>query len=348
MSSIISERNFKISLAASLTILYGLLFLWLNFYQLNTVSSNLFCALSTILFGLSVILIGNNLNFYRPANFNYSYLLVWCLVYAWFSTFFPNWLLLLYSKNDKPFSTFIENSTYVRLIFNFLALLCFSAFSLIWYNIGDNKENNKRKEEALALNRESELYKLRQQLQPHFLFNSLNSINALIGSKPTAARKMIEQLSDFLRYTIKKEENQLVELKDELQHLQLYLEIEKVRFGHRLITNFEVEESTLTQKIPALLLQPIMENAIKFGLYDTIEQVKINLNAKKELNNLVLEIKNPFDKLTSINSKGTGFGLRSVRKRLQLLFFRNDLLKTSTIENTFITEITIPQTIIKT
>jgi two-component system LytT family sensor kinase len=154
---------------------------------------------------------------------------------------------------------------------------------------------------------------------------------------------MIEQLSDFLRYTIKKEENQMVELKDEILHLELYLEIEKVRFGHRLITNFIFEEGTLTQKIPALLLQPIMENAIKFGLYDTTEQVEINLIAKKDLNNLVIEIRNPFDKLTSINSKGTGFGLRSVRKRLQLLFLRSDLLKTTNLENIFITEITIPQ-----
>ncbi len=84
--------------------------------------------------------------------------------------------------------------------------------------------------------REAELYKLRQQLQPHLLFNSLNSISALITIQPAQARKMIQQLSDFLRGTLKKEENQWISLEDELQHLQLYLDIEKVRFGHRLNT----------------------------------------------------------------------------------------------------------------
>ncbi len=103
------------------------------------------------------------------------------------------------------------------------------------------RRKNKRKlnKEALQLRqlaKDAELYKLRQQLQPHFLFNSLNSISALVTSRPEQARKMIQQLSDFLRGTLKKEENQWITLEEELQHLELYLDIEKVRFGHRLHT----------------------------------------------------------------------------------------------------------------
>ena len=108
--------------------------------------------------------------------------------------------------------------------------------SVIWYNWQEQSEQEVRKQDAEKLTKEAELFKLRQQLQPHFLFNSLNSINALIGSRPQEARKMVQQLSDFLRGTIRKEEHQWVTLKEELQYLQLYLDIEKVRFGHRLFT----------------------------------------------------------------------------------------------------------------
>ena len=120
-----------------------------------------------------------------------------------------------------------------------------------------------------------------QQLQPHFLFNSLNSINALIGFKPDEARKMIHQLSDFLRGTLKKDDDQLqVTLNDELQHLNLYLEIEKVRFGHRLQTEISCDERSGSAKLPSMLLQPIVENAIKFGLYDTTGEVVVSLRER--------------------------------------------------------------------
>ena len=187
------------------------------------------------------------------------------------------------------------------------------------------------------------MFKLRQQLQPHFLFNSLNSINALIGLKPQEARVMVQQLSDFLRGTLKKEENSWVSLEEELQHLQLYLEIEKVRFGHRLSTKIKDDGNCKKCLLPAMLLQPIVENAIKFGLYDTIEDITISIETKLEENNLIITVKNPFDLETNLPRQGTGFGLSSVQRRLYLLFARNDLLQTSTNENLFITTIKIPQ-----
>lgn len=215
--------------------------------------------------------------------------------------------------------------------------------SVLWYTIHDQHEIEKRKEEADKLSREAELYKLLQQLQPHFLFNSLNSINALIGSQPQKARNMIQQLSDFLRGTLKKEDHQWISLEEELQHLQLYLEIEKVRFGHRLSTEIKNETDGIKMQLPAMLLQPVVENAIKFGLYDTIGDITISIEAKKDDGNLVLQVKNPFDPETSSPKKGTGFGLSSVQRRLYLLFARNDLLETEVKDELFITTIKIPQ-----
>ena len=118
-----------------------------------------------------------------------------------------------------------------------------------WYTWQEQQKNEERKTDAEKLAKEAELFKLRQQLQPHFLFNSLNSINALIGIRPEEARKMVQQLSDFLRGTIKKEETQWVNLQEEIQYLQLYLDIEKVRFGNRLATVIEIDEATQQMKL---------------------------------------------------------------------------------------------------
>ena len=148
-------------------------------------------------------------------------------------------------------------------------------FSLLWYSQREQKEMDERKSEAENLAREAELFKLRQQLQPHFLFNSLNSISALTGSQPEKARHMIQQLSDFLRGTLKKDDQQWNTLEEEIQYLGLYLEIEKVRLAIALQTEMFSATRFFAFKLPALLLQPVVENAIKFGLYDTYGDVLI-------------------------------------------------------------------------
>ena len=204
---------------------------------------------------------------------------------------------------------------------------------------------DQRKAEAEQLAKEAELFKLRQQLQPHFLFNSLNSISALTGNQPEKARNMINQLSEFLRGTLKKDEKQWNTLSEEIQYLQLYLDIEKVRFGYRLQTEVLCDDDSLDLKLPAMLLQPVVENAIKFGLYDTTGEVMITIRAKKQDNYLDVTVQNPFDPETSQPLKGTGFGLASIQRRLFLLFARHDLLKTQKENDHFITTILIPQTI---
>jgi two-component system LytT family sensor kinase len=141
---------------------------------------------------------------------------------------------------------------------------------------------------------------------------------------------------------LKKDEQQWISLDEELQHLQLYLEIEKVRFGHRL--SFTINNSIQSeQHLPVMLLQPVVENAIKFGLYDTTGEININIEAHNEEGYLALKITNPYDQETSSPKKGTGFGLASIERRLYLLFGRTDLLKTSANNNLFETKIKIPQ-----
>jgi len=214
---------------------------------------------------------------------------------------------------------------------------------VLWYTQEEEQENRQRKNDAEKLSRDAELYKLRQQLQPHFLFNSLNSISALIGSDPSQARNMIHQLSDFLRTTLRKEEEQWVKMEEELQSLELYLEIEKVRFGHRLSTSIVKDEESLHMLIPPMLLQPVVENAIKFGLYDTTDAVTIYISVLYENDSLKVIVQNPFDPETAGPRHGTGFGLNSVKRRLYLLFARTDLVETSAKDHVFTTTINIPK-----
>jgi len=291
---------------------------------------------------LACLLVIMMLHYYLPQREKYFHLVTWCILITIIVILLTKLILKNIFADDSDYLAFFSKSIWVRSSMDLLMLGCFVLVTVIWYNWQDQSEQEGRKQDAEKLAKEAELFKLRQQLQPHFLFNSLNSINALIGSRPQEARKMVQQLSDFLRGTIKKEEHQWVTLKEELQYLELYLDIEKVRFGHRLSTKVECDESLNEMRLPALLLQPVMENAIKFGLYDTVDEIEIGLKAMKEENNLVITVTNPFDPETSA-PKGTGFGLQSVQRRLYLLFARNDLLNTEVKENIFTTTIKIPQ-----
>jgi len=292
---------------------------------------------------LACLLVMNTLRYYLPKGEQYVNIFSICLLLTIVWLLLTKWLLKVTLGHYDGYDNILHHSLSIRFSIGFLLLGCVTMISILWYNQQEQKEKDERKTDAEKLAREAELFKLRQQLQPHFLFNSLNSINALIGSRPEEARKMVQQLSDFLRGTLKKEETQWVTLQEELQYLQLYLDIEKVRFGNRLATEIVIEENTNQLKLPALLLQPIVENAIKFGLYDTTGDTVIKLFATREDNSLVIRVLNPFDPETSSPNQGTGFGLKSVQRRLYLLFARADLLTTDSKQNIFTTTVKIPQ-----
>lgn len=300
-------------------------------------------SVSILLLAIACYLIGNNLKYYRPEKNRYLLMLMYCSILASIWLLVNNLTLGKLILNDPSYSAFLYNSLPVRFFIGLLIIGLMAMVSVVWYTQLDQKETEKRKLEAEGLAREAELYNLRQQLQPHFLFNSLNSITALIGTRPEEARKMIHQLSDFLRGTLKKEDQQPVSLIDELEHLQLYLDIEKVRFGHRLSTEISYNEACKTKLLPPMLLQPIVENAIKFGLYDTTGIVTISIFAECDDKELQVTVQNPFDPDTTRPKHGTGFGLSGVKRRLHLLFDRNDLLETTSYSHIFTTIVKIPQ-----
>lgn len=297
--------------------------------------------LSNALLAGAVFVVSLTLRHYLPTQNQYPYLIGLCaaLTFLWFAV--SRSLLMTFLANGNEYRSFFSQSLLLRCAVGFLIISCMALVSLSWYTSQDQKETDRRRAEADQLVKDAELNNLRQQLQPHFLFNSLNSINALVVTQPQKARTMIQQLSEFLRGTLKKDPKDWIALEDELQHLQLYLEIEKVRFGHRL--SVAVQNETIGAKLPVMLLQPVVENAIKFGLYDTTEAITISIEAAQTDGWLLLKVTNPFDAETSSPKKGTGFGLASVQRRLYLQFARADLLQTATQKNIFITTIKIPQ-----
>jgi two-component system LytT family sensor kinase len=168
--------------------------------------------------------------------------------------------------------------------------------------------------------REGELKMLRAQINPHFLFNSLNSISSLTVTDPLKAREMIVKLSDFMRYSLSSRNEQPVTLQNEMESLRLYLEIEKIRFGERLVIEEEISPECLQALMPGMLLQPLYENAVKHGVYESTEKVIIKTSAIKSDDLVVISITNNIDPEAVVTRKGAGIGLKNVSSRLELFF----------------------------
>lgn len=283
----------------------------------------------------------NTFSFFHPPKFQALIALTVPIAttYAWYEI---SAMLVQTIKCTEQAMTWMENTGSFRASTAYLLQVGVIGFSMLWYRLDERTAQEQRKQETERMAKEAELFKLRQQIQPHFLFNSLNSINSLIGSRPKEARQMTQKLSEFLRGTLNREEGVLMSLEEEISHLNLYLDIETLRFGHRLKVERDIEEEALKAKLPALLIQPLLENAIKYGLYGTVGDLVISLSAKMEGRNLKVSLMNPFEDGSSA-AGGTGFGIPSIKRRLYLIFGRTDLLKTEVKDFTFTAKLTIPQ-----
>ena len=205
-----------------------------------------------------------------------------------------------------------------------------------------NLSEKKAKEAKLeSLVKETELKMLRSQINPHFLFNSLNSISALTISNPDKARIMIIKLSDFMRYALARKDELPVSFKSELGSLRLYLDIEKIRFENKLTVEEQIEESCLEIMIPAMALQPLYENAVKHGVYESVESVVIKTIAKITDGFLKIEISNNYDP-DSTPRKGTETGLSNVSRRLELFYGAKNIMTYSKENGIFTVTMIIP------
>jgi len=233
----ISRNLIMINIALSVVfiIIQTFVLTWLGIQPVNSIIDS---AVSYFLMAEICYILGNILRYYRPGKSRFFYVFVWGLGISGVWLLFVD-LILSYFIKDPTYLAFLAKSLPVRFFVAFLITGWFSMISWVVYNYEEQSQQEKRKTEAEKLAREAELIKLRKQLHQHFLFNSKNSISALTVSRPEEARNMVQQLADFLRGTLKNEEELQVTLEEELRLLQLYLDIEKVRFGHRLDTLIE-------------------------------------------------------------------------------------------------------------
>ena len=211
----------------------------------------------------------------------------------------------------------------------------------LFLSLTNLSEKNAKEARLESLIKETELKMLRSQINPHFLFNSLNSISSLTLTDPEKARNMVVKLSEFMRYALSRKDEQPVSLQSELENLRLYLDIEKVRFEDKLTTEENIENECLDIKIPVMLLQPLYENAVKHGVYESTESVKIITLAKIVNGYLEISISNNYESVQS-SAKGTGTGLMNVTRRLELYYGNKSSLKTTRENGIYTVKIFIP------
>lgn len=204
------------------------------------------------------------------------------------------------------------------------------------------KEKLKNEGRLKALIKEAELHALKSQINPHFLFNSLNSISSLTMTNPEKAREMVINLSSLMRYSLKHEQIDRVPFSEELKNNRLYIQIEKVRFGEKLNPVFDIDKDCLNAWIPNMILQPLYENAIKYGVYEATEPVDIITQGTCHDDILEITITNNYDQ-NSITRKGEGIGLRNIRDRLQLIYGNPMLMKIEDNKKEFKVTLAIPQ-----
>lgn len=229
-----------------------------------------------------------------------------------------------------------------RIFGGYMMYLIFVVFFYAVNYYQSFKEKLQNEGKLLSLVKEAELHALKSQINPHFLFNSLNSISSLTMSDPARAQEMVINLSQLMRYSLKHDQKEKVLFKQELENNKLYLNIEKVRFGSKLNPVFEIDEKCLKAEIPNMILQPLYENAIKYGVYEATEPVEIKTVGKCNEEFLQITISNPYDANVQ-SKKGEGIGLRNIRDRLQIIFGNPYLLKMEDNKKEFKVTLTIPQ-----
>jgi hypothetical protein len=195
--------------------------------------------------------------------------------------------------------------------------------------------------EAALQTRDAELRALKSQINPHFLFNCLNSISALTSSDPGRARDMCVLLSDFLRKTLGLGERASISWREELELARTYLEVEQVRFGARLQIEMQVDDDCADCQVPPLMLQPLIENAIKHGIATMVDGGTVRLEGHVENGKLAVRVENSFDP-EAPSPRRHGLGLRNVRDRLQTRFGDAAHLHLAAEDNRFCAEMVFP------
>lgn len=243
--------------------------------------------------------------------------------------------------NDTDmFGDFFVKTIKSRFIIGILYYFLLTAFYYVVIYYSDFQERTLKETELKNLVTEAELRSLKFQINPHFIFNSLNSMSALTETDPKKAKQMIIKLADFLRYTLANNDRQKNTLNEELKNIKLYLDIEKIRFDDKFVYEEELHEECGKTEIPSMILQPLFENAIKHAVYETLDSVTIKLTCTKQDDFLKINICNNFE--GESHKKGAGVGLKNIQDRLSLIYKQDNLMEVKKEDGKFVVNIFIP------
>ncbi|MFA7229594.1 MAG: histidine kinase, partial [Melioribacteraceae bacterium] len=242
---------------------------------------------------------------------------------------------------EKEYLEFISKSLVWRFLIGMLFYIVIISVDYVIIYYTNFQEKLLKESELNALVKESELKSLKYQINPHFIFNSLNSISSLTISNPPQAQEMTIKLSSFLRSILSKNEKQKNKLIEEINNARLYMDIEKVRFAEKFEFIDEIKDECKELEVPSMILQPIFENAIKHGVYESLDKVTIRLSCGMEKEYFKITVENNFDP-DSIPRKGEGIGLKNIRNRLKLIYNQENLLTIQKENNIFRVNIYIP------
>ncbi len=342
----ISERTFLFEIAK-----IGGMLIWFLISSLNWVVANFHIPLKKIFLmqfldsiagylTISLLFILLNYVFIKkvlPKKL-FAYMLIpVCCLYALMWDITSNILFSIYYEKTIYFfdKNFFANYLY------FLTPLF--GFTGLYYVINHWLNFKKQKEMTIAatnLANEAQLQMLRYQINPHFLFNSLNTIRLMIEEDKTIARKMVTELSNFFRYSLS--HNGTTDIfENEINAIKNYLEIQKIRFEEKLIIIYDIDEKLYNLKIPFFIILPLVENAIKFGLQTSKKPLTIKISAKVN-SHLEISVCNTGKLVKNLkNSEGTNTGIENTKKRLSLYFNNNFSFELYEEENWVISQIVI-------
>lgn len=244
-------------------------------------------------------------------------------------------------SEDRLYLNFLYDSLVWRFFIGMLFYFIIVALFYINIYYSNFQEKVLKEAELKSLVKEAELKSLKYQINPHFIFNALNSISALTITEPELAREMTINLSTFLRKTLNTNEKQKSLLTDELKNAKLYLDIEKIRFGDKFTYTEEIDDTCSKIEVPSMILQPIFENAIKHGVYESIEPVNIHFRCEEQLEYMKIIVTNNFD-IEAVPNKGEGIGMSNIQSRLRMIYNQDNLLKFSKKDEVFTVTIFIP------
>ncbi len=267
-------------------------------------------------------------------------LLAFFVVWVWLGLGFG--IMYLFFHGNASYFHFLKASVLWRLL---EGVLIYVLLVLVYYLYTYIERLNEKLYNEIRLNnllKDGELNLLKSQINPHFLFNSLNSVNSLIVKSPQKAQEMLVSLSDYLRYTVLATHQEMSVLQEEIENIGRYLAVEKLRFGDKLLYEFEISQDCLLVKVPSMLLQPLFENAVKHGVYESFQTVRIVAKAKQNAGLLQIEISNDYDTEGVGERKGSGTGLKNIRERLRLLYGNEASLQLRTEHNLFTAILKIP------